>query len=180
METKLFGDKKITIRKATRHDLKNIKKFQDFINSLIEEDAKILMNNKLTLKEEREFLKMTTERMKNKTKIYLIAECEDKIVGATDIELERWRKNHIGGFGITISQGYRGMGLGKYLISEVIKLAEKELKPKPKIIQLEVFANNKPAIALYRKMGFKQVAKLPKQIHYKEKFIDALVMLKYL
>ena len=109
-----------------------------------------------------------------------MAECNNKIIGATDIELDRWRRNHIGKFGITIIQGYRGIGLGKHLMSEVIKLAKKELKPSPKIIQLEVYTNNKPAIALYKKMGFKIVAKLPKQIQWKGKLIDELVMLKFL
>lgn len=83
-------------------------------------------------------------------------------------------------FGITITQGYKGIGLGKYLMSEVIELVKKELNPKPKIIQLEVYINNKPAINLYKKMGFKIVAKIPKQIQYKGKLIDEFVMLKYL
>ena len=138
MQTKIFGDKKIIIRKAVKSDLKNAERFQVFINSLIEEEAKLLMNKKLTLKEEKEFLEKKLKGTKTKTKIYLVAECDNKIVGATSIELDRCRKNHIGGFGITIIQGYRGMGLGKYLMSEVIRLAKKELNPKPKMIQLEV------------------------------------------
>ena len=109
--------------------------------------------------------------------IQLVAECDNKIVGTANIELDKWRRNHIAILGITIIQEYRGMGLGKYLISEVIKLAKKKLNPKPKIIQLEVYTNNKPAIGLYKKMGFKQIAKLPKQIQYKGKLIDELVML---
>lgn len=180
MGTKIFGDKKITIRMATKSDLKNAKKFQNFINSLIEEDAKLLMNKKATLKGEKEFLERMLKGIKDKTRVYLVAECDDKIVGATSIELDRWRRNHIGKFGITIVHGYRGMGLGKYLMSEVIKLAKKDLIPKPKIIQLEVYINNKPAINLYKKMGFRIVAKIPKQIQYKGKLINEFVMLKYL
>ena len=180
METKIFGDKKITIRKPVKSDAKNVKKFQVFINSLVEEEAKLLMNKKATLKEEKEFLERMLKGVKDKTKIYLVAECDNKIIGATDIELERWRRNHIGKLGITIIQGYRGMGLGKHLMSEAIKLAKKELNPRPKIIQLEVYTNNQPAINLYKKMGFKIIAKLPKQIQWKGKLIDELVMIKFL
>jgi len=66
-----------------------------------------------------------------------------------------------------------GLDFGK----EILKLAKKELKPKPKIIRLSVFSTNKPAISLYKKIGFKIVAKIPKQISYKGKFIDEVIML---
>ena len=59
-------------------------------------------------------------------------------------------------------------------MQEVMKLAKKELKPTPKIFQLEVYENNKPAIGLYKKMGFKIVAKVPKQIQHKDLILDTL------
>jgi len=117
---------------------------------------------------------------KDKTAVYLIAEDGDRIIGLVNIELGRWRKNHIGTLGISIGRNFRGIGLGKHLMREIIKLAKRELKPRPKIIQLEVFANNKPAINLYKKTGFKQVAKLPKQLQWKGRLIDELVMILYL
>ncbi|MEK7659028.1 MAG: GNAT family N-acetyltransferase [Patescibacteria group bacterium] len=191
METKIFGDppsykasdgqsKKIIIRKIVKSDLKNAVKFQDYINSLIEEEAKLLMNKKAAIKEEIDFLKSKLNGIKNKTEVILVAVHNKKIVGLTDIKQGMWRRNHIGKFGISVRQGYRGIGLGNYLMSEIIKLAKTELNPKPKMIQLEVYVNNKPAIALYKKMGFKQVAKLPKQIQHKGKLIDELVMIKFL
>ena len=39
MKNKTFGNKKIIIRKLSKNDLRNAKKFQEFINSLIEEEA---------------------------------------------------------------------------------------------------------------------------------------------
>jgi len=62
----------------------------------------------------------------------------------------------------------------------IIELAKKEFNPKLKIIQLRVYINNKSAINLYKKMGFKIVAKMPKQIQFKGKLIDEFIMLKYL
>ena len=180
METKLFGDKKIIIRKIGNADLKRARDFQDFINSLVKEDAKLLMNKKATLKDEVRFLENILKTIKRKTKIFLVAEHAGKIVGTANIELERWRRNHIGKFSIAIRNGYRGIGLGKHLISEIIKLAKTELKPKPKIIQLEVYVNNKPAINLYKKMGFKIMARIPKRIQYKGKLIGDIIMILYL
>lgn len=173
-------NEKITIREIIQSDLKRAKKFQDFINSLTAEDAQILFNEKATIEEEKQFLKNALSATKKKSEIYLVAEFAEKIIGAASIKKDKWRRNHIGKFGIAIRGGYRGMGLGKRMMSEVINLAAKKLKPKPKIIQLDVFVNNKPAINLYKKMGFKIVARIPRQVQYKNKLLDEFVMLKYL
>jgi len=180
METKTFGDKKITIRKPVKSDARNLKKFQDFINSLVREEAMILMNEKVTLKQEKDYVDSMLKSARNMSRVYLIAEHGNKIVGNASVELEKWRTNHIGKFAIAIADGYRGAGLGNYLMSEVIKLAKKKLSPKPKIIQLRVYSNNKPAVNLYKKMGFKIVAKLPKQIQYKGRIIGEYIMIKVL
>jgi len=180
MTIKTFGDKKIVIRQIRSGDVANAKKFQNYINSLIDEEAKILMNKKFSLKEERKAVESFLANNRKKNKVLIIAEHNNQIVGLTDVSLDRHRRNHIGIFGISIRAGYRGIGLGKHIMEEVMRLAKKDLNPKPKIIQLEVYANNKPAIALYKKMGFKIVAKLPKQIQYKGKLIDELTMLKYI
>ena len=179
MIMKIFGDKKIIIRKLEKSDLKKAKRFQDFINVLVEEDAKLLMNEKIALKDEVKFLENILKATQNKTKVFLVAEHDNKIAGTAGIELERWRRNHIGKFGIAIGNGYRRIGLGTYLMSGIIKLAKKELKSKLKIIQLEVYVNNKPALNLYKKMGFKIVARMPKQVQYKGKLIDDLTMVLY-
>jgi len=178
MKTKLFADKKIVVRELEKSDIKNAGKFRFYINSLIEEDAKLSMNRPATLKEEVEFIKSVLKGIKDKTAVYLVAECNDKIIGTTRIESEKWRKKHIGRFSIAIIDGYRGVGLGKYLISEIIKLAKNNLDSKPTIIQLEVYANNKLAIGLYKKMGFKTVAKLPRQIQYKGKLVGEQIIMK--
>jgi len=180
MTTKTFGDKKIAIRAIKQADLRNAKKFQDFINSFVLEDAKLSMNKEIDLNGEKAFLKGVLSSVKNKTHAYLVAESDSKIVGTASIEQKKWRLNHIGSFGIVIKDEYRGIGLGKFMTQEVIKVARKELKPAPKIIKLEVYVNNKPAIALYKKMGFKIVGKIPNQIQWKGKLIAEFIMLKYL
>ncbi|MEK7665075.1 MAG: GNAT family N-acetyltransferase [Patescibacteria group bacterium] len=180
METKIFDGKKIIIRKISKSDLKNARSFLDHINLLVEEKAMLLINKKQTLKDEAAFLREMVKKGKRGDSVCLVAKHSGRVVGLTDINIKSYSKNHIGNFGISIRRGYRGIGLGKYLMAEIIKLAKKELKPKPKIIQLEVYANNAPAIALYKKMGFKIVAKVPKQVQWKGKLIDEFVMLKFL
>jgi ribosomal protein S18 acetylase RimI-like enzyme len=177
METKIFGDKKLTFHSITQKELKFAKEYLDFINSLVEDNAKILFNKKLTLKDEKEFLKSAPKTIKNKTKVFIIAKDGNKVVANTSVELNRQRKNHIGVFAIGIRKEYRGIGLGKYIMAEVLNLAKKEL-PGLKMFQLEVYENNKPAIALYKKMGFKEVARVPKAVQFNNKLIGEYIMIK--
>lgn len=180
MKTKIFGGKKIKIREFSNKDLGSVKKFQNFINSLVEEEALINLNKKLSFNQEKKWLKDQLKKIKNRKSVYLIAETDNEIVGSTQIYLGENRGSHIGHFGITIRRGYRGIGLGTYLTGRVIELAGKKLKPKPKILKLDAFPMNKPAIRLYRKYHFKKVAIIPKQREYKGKLYGDIIMLRYL
>ncbi len=180
MLTKNFDGKKITIRQLLEKDLKSPKKFQNFINSLVEEEAQIKINKKKSLGEEKEWLKEQLRKIKEHKAVFLVAEHDNAIIGSTGIELGRGRKGHIGNFGIGIKKGYRGMGLGSYLMKKILNLAKKELRPKPKIIRLSVFPTNKVAIKLYKKYGFRKVATIPDQLQYKDRLISEVIMLLYL
>lgn len=177
MEVKIFGDKKIIIRKIGKSDLRKAKLFQEYINLLVEEPAMLLLNKKQTLQNEKDFIKKTLLSQKNKSSVCIIAEHNGKIVGLTDVKLKPMAKNHIGLFGISVRREYRGIGLGKYLMQEVLKLAKKEL-PGLKIFELEVYEINKPARALYKKLGFKDVAKIPRAILHKGKLEAEYLMMK--
>ena len=139
----------------------------------------LLRNKKLTLREELDFLKKSAKSVKEGKEVFVIAKDGGKVVANTSIKLQQWKKSHIGKFGIAIRKGYRGVGLGTYAMNEVLKLAKKEL-PGIKIVQLDVYTINKPAVALYKKMGFKIVATLPKQMQYKGKLVSEYVMIKSL
>jgi len=158
---------------------KYVKAFTNFINQLVKEDAKILANKPYTIKKEREYLKEILNRVKQRKLVYIVAEHKGKIAGSVEIACGNLRKAKIAVYGIAIAKPYRGIGLGKYLSQLAFKMAKK-LKPKPKIIRLEVFENNKPAIKLYEKLGFKKVAKIPKALEYKGKLIGEIVMMKEL
>lgn len=179
-ETISLRDKKLKIRLLLKRDLKTPKKFRDFINSFIEEKAQIALNKKLSLGEEREFLKSTLKRIKKHTGIFIIAEYNQSVTGTVGIELKGNRQNHVGEYGITIRKDYRGIGLGAYLTKKAIESAQKQLKPAPKIIRLSVFSTNKPAINLYKKCGFKKVAEIPNQIDLGGKLVNEIIMLLYL
>jgi len=176
--TKKFGDNTITIRQLSSKDAGMAVEFKSFVNSLIAEDAMIYMNVKQTKKQEEDWLKAEIKKIKEKQKVCLIAECDGRVVANTGVSLCDYRKSHIGDFGIAIRWGYRGFGLGTFLMTRVLKLAEKELKPRPQIFRLGVLPANKPASRLYTKMGFREVARIPKELQYKGKLISEIIMMK--
>ena len=173
---KNFKGKKLKVREIRKSDLKRAKDFLNYINSLVEEEAMISIKKKKTLKEEKEWLKNQLKEIKEKKRVMILAEDKNKIVGICSCELRKERESHVGEIGIGVRKEYRGIGLGKFLLKEILKLAKKKLKPK--VFRLSVFEGNKVAQNLYKKLGFKKVAKIPKQVEYKGKLVDEIVMIK--
>jgi ribosomal protein S18 acetylase RimI-like enzyme len=58
---------------------------------------------------------------------------------------------HVGRLGMGLIPEYRGRGWGRELAVQAIRAARKAGMER---VELEVFASNKPAIALYRSLGF--------------------------
>ena len=58
---------------------------------------------------------------------------------------------HCGRLGMGVRQNFRGMGIGKKLLTAAIKKAHEK---KIERIELDVFASNKVAIKLYERAGF--------------------------
>lgn len=181
-EVRKFGDKKLKIRFLEKSDIKRAALFKKYINELVDDDvALISKKTKVTLKEEREWLKSRLKEIKEKKRVILVAEDNEKIVGLIEVALRKSStQKHISNLFISVLKDYRSIGLGTYLMEEILKLAKKRLKPKPEILTFGAFANNKIALSLYKKMGCRQVAKIPKQFKLKGKFYDEVIMLKYL
>lgn len=90
---------------------------------------------------------------KGKGALIILAECEGQLVGTLDFKNNpKLRNKHSGEFGMGIIPEYRGLGLGKLLLQELLRWAKaSELIEK---VCLGVFAENTAAIQLYRNSGF--------------------------
>ncbi|RLG95938.1 hypothetical protein DRO27_03190 [Candidatus Bathyarchaeota archaeon] len=87
------------------------------------------------------------------------------------------KMSRLGSLGVSVKDGYRGIGIGKDLMKEAEKHA---IHMRLKSLKLDVFENNEPAIALYEKMGYKITGRVPGAILYKGEYIDSLIMTKKL
>lgn len=84
--------------------------------------------------------------------IYYIAVLNDTVIGWCNIGYpNRPIYAHVGKLGIGIIQAYRSQGIGRALMKIAIEKAKAKGLTR---IDLSVRSPNKPAIALYEKMGF--------------------------
>jgi RimJ/RimL family protein N-acetyltransferase len=115
---------------------------------------------------------------KSPSKIYIVAEVNNKVIGYLTFQNGSLRRNvHAGFLSMFIKKNYRGKGIGRLLLSELIKWAE--LNPTVEKLSLAVFSNNSRAIALYKKMGFIQEGRCPKDMKIGGKYVDSLLMYKF-
>lgn len=166
----------IEIRPPKPSDAKSL---MEYINELVEEKVYILKCNKATLKEEKEWLNKNLKEIKKNKTVFLVALKDKKVIAGTEISQKKEKAGHVGKFGISILKDFRGKGLGKKLIDLIIELAKEKLKGL-ELITLEVFVKNRPAVKLYRKFGFKRVAKLRKTIKFEGNYYDEYIMHRWL
>ncbi len=89
-----------------------------------------------------------------------VAEVDGRIVGWADaIPGGRDSTAHMAAVGMGIVESCRGQGIGRQLLEQVIEHCWRNRLVR---IELEVFVDNAPAIALYEKLGFQYEGRLRK------------------
>jgi len=83
----------------------------------------------------------------------LVACLDGQLVGQLTVELnQRVRRRHVATFGIGVDSRSQGKGVGSSLMKAMIDICDNWAAIER--IELTVFTDNQPAIALYRKFGF--------------------------
>lgn len=99
----------------------------------------------------KEFIERRFSNLQNL--IFLVALYNDKIVGDAHIyKFPNPRRKSTSDIAIYLHQDFHNVGLGTAMLTKLIELAKKEGLHR---IGLTVIADNKPAIHLYQKLGFK-------------------------
>jgi len=165
---------KIAIREIHTEDIDRAEEYMNFVNALVEEDAPIGLNEKITLERERDFLRKFIARADNKDAVYLTAWDGEKVIGICGIERREFRQRHIGQMGVMIAKYYRNQGVGTEMIKEAFRLANNMVDLR--IVEMLVLSTNERAIRLYEKLGFKEAAKIPREYEYRGELVDCIVM----
>lgn len=91
----------------------------------------------------------------------LVAEVDGKIAGNCGLHGSKQKRKtaHRAGFAIALLQEFWGLGIGTALMTYALDIGENKLGYT--VIDLEVVSDNKRAIGLYTKMGFKKIGERP-------------------
>jgi len=136
----------VTIRPATDDDAES---FHRCLDGVARERRWLAMTAAPPLEATRGFRRM----LRDSGGIDLVAVTGDgEVVGWIDVHRPPWEgMRHAGALGMGLAAGWRGRGLGRALLERALDEAARAGVTR---VELEVFASNEPAVALYRASGF--------------------------
>ena len=147
------------------------------INSLVEEKAEIIVDEKVSREQEAEWLSDVLLRLEKGQIFFLVAGVEGKVVASSDIHFGKGSEKHVGALGIAVQSGLRDLGIGTLMMRTMVNEAR---RIGLKLLVLSVFVTNKRAIHVYEKLGFMQTGKVPKKHFRQGKYVDEIAMAKLL
>jgi len=170
----LKDGRRCLIRNATAYDaegiLSNLKKVREETNFLLTyPDEK-----GFSLEEEKSFL---SKKEESAAEVQLCALIGDVIVGLAGVGPigAREKIRHRAELGIGIEKDYWSLGIGSALTAACIECAT---KAGYRQLELEVVADNKIAIALYKKMGFVEYGRNPRGFVLRSSGYQELILMR--
>ncbi|HAL46149.1 MAG: GNAT family N-acetyltransferase [SAR202 cluster bacterium] len=82
----------------------------------------------------------------------LVAEIDGRVVASINLHCGRNRMAHTARFSMGVHDDFQGKGIGRQLMEAMLDLSEQWLNIRR--IELQVYTDNEPAIALYTGFGF--------------------------
>lgn len=130
--------------------------------------------NSLSVDQESSYLQEKTE---SENEVEILAIVDGKVAGTAGIEAigNKFKLRHRAEFGISVAKEFWGLGIGQALTRACIECAE---KAGYKQMELNVVAENVPAIRLYEKVGFEEFGRNPKGFYSKTGRYQTLVHMR--
>jgi len=126
----------------------------------------------LTVEEERRILAGYAAEANS---VFLLAEVDTEIAGCLNCEGGRRAGNrHVGVLGISVRRPWRNRGVGSALLAAALDWAR--ATGIVTRIELQVYAENVPAIRLYEKLGFTVEGRRRRGIRHRGRYVDDLIM----
>lgn len=124
----------------------------------------------ITIEQEARFLQKTHD---DKHSIHLLAWKDNRIVGDGSLSGFPRRMSHRAELGLTVSKAEWNKGVGSLLMEKLIEYARNN---EIEVINLEVRNDNKRAIHLYEKFGFRIIGTLPAYFKIGREYVDFILM----
>lgn len=108
----------------------------------------------------------------------LVAVRQGEVVGQLSLICQTMpRRKHVATLGMGVAAGEGGQGIGTQLMQAAMDLADNWLNISR--VELEVYADNKPAVALYTKFGFRQEGLARGYAFRNGAYVDALFLARF-
>jgi len=104
----------------------------------------------------------------------VVALLGDKLVGAAGFDRSLGRRHHAAHLGIGVHDDHVGQGIGTALLTTLLDAADNWLNIRR--MELTVYTDNAPAIALYKRHGFETEGTLRAYAFRDGQFVDAYAM----
>ncbi|WP_028113540.1 GNAT family N-acetyltransferase [Ferrimonas kyonanensis] len=106
---------------------------------------------------------------------FLVVELDGRVVASGALEqCTAPRRRHVANLGMSVAPEVQGQGIGTALLMALLDLADNWLALRR--IELEVYADNPVAQALYRKQGFELEGRARDYAFRDGHYVDALIM----
>lgn len=165
--------KEVVLRAPKWEDLDDL---LDLINSIVDEGADVVIEERKTREEEVDWLSGVIAKMEKGKGVNVVAEADGRVVASSEVTRGGLRcESHLGNLGIIVRSGYRDMGIG----TEIMKvLLEQARIMGLKVATLIAFSTNRRAIHVYEKVGFKETGRIPNGFYKNGSYIDRVIMTK--
>lgn len=146
----------ITIEKAAIQDAEGILEHLKIVGGETDNLTFGAEGMPFSVKDEEKFIAQLQESEEG---LMLVAKDGQKVVAVATLNRFPRRMSHRGEFGLSVQKAYWNQGIGGRLLDETIAYAKEH---NFEIIDLEVLSDNKRAIHLYEKFGFRKIGCHPK------------------
>lgn len=168
----LRDGREITIRKAVRSDALKMVQYVSKIGG--ESDNLTFGLNEFDITVEKEELIIDSTNSRDNS-IMIVAEMDGQIVSMLSLGSgTRQRTRHVGEFGITVGKPFWGLGIGSAMIEYMLEWARDTHIIRK--INLRARIDNKNAISLYKKYGFKEEGVATRDLYINGIFYDSVLM----
>jgi RimJ/RimL family protein N-acetyltransferase len=162
--------RKVILRTPVWGDLDDL---LDMINIAVDERVDIFMDEHIKREGEAEWLGAKLAKIENGRVIGLVAECEGRVVGSSEVEKKVRSMSHVGELGALVKRGYREVGIGTAMLETLVRESRVEGL---EVLILRVYSGNDRALHVYEKVGFKETGRVPGAVKRDDRIRDLVTM----